>query len=323
MKRNSWDHQAIWIGILAVAGFLFPVITRAPYLLHIGINIFLWSMLALGIRLVLITGHLNAAQATFMGMGAYTSALLAMKLNWSFWLCLPVSGLSTALLALIIGFPTLRLKGAYFVMVTFGITEVFRHIWMMWKSLFGGPQGLLNIPKPDVINITTLTIAFTSKVPFYYLALGLLLVTLVVMRRIDLSQMGKTLRAIPQAETLAESVGINVMKYKILAFVIGSFFAGLAGSFYAHYLTYASPWDFTWMNSQYMLLYTVIGGAGSIVGPVLGCIVMLGLDEILRPLKQYMPIILGSVLVIVLIYLPGGLITIPERLRSVLKRRQT
>jgi len=322
MQNKILDRKNVIILLFIVIGFLLPLGMKDPYLLHIFITIYIWSILTLGIRLVLLVGPLNLAQAGFMGMGAYTSGLLAMKLGWSFWLCMPAAGMVATLLALCIGYPTLRIKGAYFVMVTFGVTEVFRHIWMMWSSLFGGPQGLLGIPRPDPIHLAGLTIAFTTKVPFYYLSLILFMITVFVMHRIDLSRMGLTLRAIPQADLLAECVGVNIMGYKVAAFAIGSFFAGIAGSFWAHYFTYCSPEDFTFIASFYMLMYAVMGGMGSVLGPIVGCFVMLGLDEILRPFKQYMPIILGFILIGVLLYVPGGFISIPERIRAQFQRRE-
>jgi len=246
---------------------------------------------------------------------------LVMKLGWSFWLAMPAAGLISAFLSILVGFPTLRLKGAYFVMVTFAITEVCRQIWMMWKDLFGGVEGLLGIPRPAPIGLAGMMISFNSKVPFYYLAFLLFLFTVLVCQRLDKSHFGLTLRSFPKAELLAECSGINVMRHKVIAFVISSFFAGLAGSLSAHYFTYASPWDYTWTNSLYMLLYTVIGGVSSVSGPILGCFVMLSLDEVLRDFKQYMPIILGAILIIVLLFLPGGLISVPERIAAFLKRR--
>lgn len=301
-------------------GFLLPLLLD-PYFLHICINIFIWSILTLGIRIVLLTGYFNAAQAGFMGMGAYFSALMAMELGLSFWLCLPLAGLMTALLAVIIGFPILRIKGVYFVMATFALTEVFRHIWMMWKDLFGGPQGLLGIPRPDALHIAGWTISFTTKLSFYYLAFFLFLIALAMARRIDLSRFGMTLRAISQTDLLAEAVGVSLIRYKVTAFALGSFFAGIAGSFSAHYYTYASPWDFTMISALYMVMYAVVGGMGSFLGPVLGCFVLLGLDEILRPFKEYIPILFGLILIAVLRFLPGGIITLPERILSLVKRR--
>jgi branched-chain amino acid transport system permease protein len=322
MQNSILSKKNVMIVLFLAAGFLLPLVVTGPYQLHIIIAIYIWSMLTLGVRLVLLAGPLNLAQASFMGMGAYASGILAINLGWSFWFCLPVAGILTALLALGIGYPTLRIKGAYFVMVTFGVTEVCRHVWMMWSSLFGGPQGLLGIPRPDPIHLPGLTIAFTSKVPFYYLALILLLITVLVMHRLDRSRVGLTLRAIPQADLLAECVGVNIMGYKVAAFVIGSFFAGIAGSFWAHYFTYCSPWDFTYVASFNMLIYAVMGGLGSVLGPIIGCFIMLGIDELLRPFKEFMPIVLGFILIGVLLFVPGGFISIPERIRSQFRRRK-
>ncbi len=322
MQSKNNQRQKGIVFILVFLGIIFPLLFRDPYILHILISIYIWSILTLGIRMVLLAGHLNCAQASFMGAGAYGSGVLALKLGWSFWLCLPAAGIIAAFLAIGIGYPTLRIKGAYFVIVTLGLTEVFRHIWMMWESLFGGPQGLLGIPMPDPIRIFHWAIVFNTKVPFYYLALLLFLLTVWVMHRFDLSRVGLILKAIPQSDLLAECLGVNIMKYKLTAFAVGAFFAGLAGSFWAHYFTYCSPWDFTLGASFTMLLYAVMGGIGSVAGPIIGSALMLILDEVLRPFKEYMPIILGLILILVLLFVPGGILSIPGKFRHVLKRSQ-
>ncbi|MBI5605199.1 MAG: branched-chain amino acid ABC transporter permease [Deltaproteobacteria bacterium] len=320
MQNKNNLLQKGFVTILVLAGIFLPLLIKDQYILHIIISIFIWSILTLGIRMVLLAGHLNCAQASFMGLGAYGSGVLALKLGWSFWLCLPAAGIIAAILALGIGYPTLRIKGAYFVIVTLGLTEVIKHIWMMWTGLFGGPQGLLGIPMPDPIRVFNWVILFNSKVPFYYLALILFLLTVLVMHRFDLSRVGLILKAIPQSDLLAECVGVNIMKYKLTAFVVGAFFAGLAGSFWAHYFTYCSPWDFTLGASFTMLLYAIMGGIGSVAGPIIGTALMLILDEVLRPFKEYMPIILGGILVLVLLFAPGGILSIPEKFRHALKR---
>lgn len=321
MNNSRSTPRALFTLFLISVSFLLPFVLEDPYVLHFMITLFIWSILTLGIRILLVAGQLNAAHASFMGMGAYMSALMVMKLGWSFWICLPLAGIISALLALCIGFPILRIKGAYFVMATFAITEVFKHIWMMWKNVFGGPQGLLGVPGPDPIHIAGWTISFTTKVPFYYLGLILFLITLLVIRRIDKSRFGMALRAISQTESFAESLGVKVIWYKVLAFAAGSFFAGIAGAFWAHYTAYVSPWDFSIMSSLYMVMYAVIGGMGSFMGPVLGCFVLLGIDEMLRPLETYVPIFFGSVLILVLRFFPGGIITLPGQIRSLIQRR--
>ncbi|MBS4023576.1 MAG: branched-chain amino acid ABC transporter permease [Dethiobacter sp.] len=305
---------------LVVIAFLAPLVITNSYTLHILITIFIWSMLTLGIRLIMLVGHLNAAQAGIFGMGAYASALLAIRLDLSFWLALPLAGIFCALLAIPIGYPTLRIKGTYFVMATFALTEVFRMIWMRWSGLFGGPRGISGIPRPDAINFLWLNIRFVGKVPFYYLGLILMLITIIFMYRIDNSRIGKTFRCIPQAELLAECIGINILKHKVIALVIGSFFAGMAGSFYAHYSTYISPWDYTWMKSTQMLMYAVVGGTSAVAGPVLGSFVLIGLEEWLRPLQEYVPIFTGVILILVLRFLPGGLLSIPEKVSGLTKK---
>ena len=322
--KNNTHVQKIIVAALALASLIFPLMLKDPYVLHIAISIMIWSMLTLGIRLVLLAGHLNVAQASFMGMGAYASGVLALKLGWSFWLCLPVAGVIAAALAVIVGLPTLRIKGAYFVIITLGLAEVCRRIWMMWDSLFGGPQGLLGIPPPDPIKLGDLAIMFTSKVHFFYLAFILFAITVFVMRRFEISRAGLILKALPQADLLAECSGVNIMKYKVAAFALGAFFAGIAGSFWAHYFTYCSPWDFTLGASFTMLMYAVMGGTGFIAGPIVGCAVMLTLDEVLRPFKEYVPLILGIILIVVLLFIPGGFVSIPGRIRdAVMNRRES
>lgn len=321
MKNKDSNIKKAIVAVLVLAGLAFPLVASDPYILHIVISIMIWSILALGIRLVMISGHLNVAQASFMGMGAYASGVLALKLGWSFWFCLPAAGVIAAILAVAVGYPTLKIKGAYFVIITIGLTEVCRRIWMMWDSLFGGPQGLLGIPTPNPIRLGSLVILFDSKVHFFYLALVLFLLTIFVMRRFEVSRAGLILKSLPQADLLAECTGVNIMKYKLVAFTIGAFFAGLAGSFWAHYFTYCSPWDFTLGASFTMLMYAVMGGVGSIAGPILGCAIMLTLDEALRPFKEFMPLVLGTILIVVLMFIPGGFVSIPGKIREGLKRR--
>ncbi len=317
---NKASIKKIIVAIAVLVGALLPFFIEDQYILHIFISILIWSIMALGIRIVLISGHLNVAQASFMGMGAYASGVLATKLGWSFWFCLPAAGLVAAFLALLVGLPTLRIKGAYFVIITIGLAEVCRNVWMMWDSLFGGPQGLLGIPTPNPIKLGGLEITFLSKVDFFYLALILFLLTVFVMYRFERSRAGLILKSIRQADLLAECLGVKIMKYKLAAFALGAFFAGLGGSFWAHYSTYCSPWDFTLHTSFTMLIYVMIGGMGSILGPIVGCALMMTLDEFLRPFKEFVPLILGTILILVLLFFPGGFVSIPERLRKVLRR---
>jgi branched-chain amino acid transport system permease protein len=311
---NKAYIKNIIVAVAVMVGVALPLIFKNQYIIHIFIAMMIWSIMALGIRVVLISGHLNVAQASFMGIGAYASGVLAVKLGWSFWFCLPAAGLIAAFLALLIGFPTLRIKGAYFVIVTIGLSEVCRNVWMMGDKLFGGPQGLLGIPTPDPVKLGSLEIMFYSKVEFFYLAFILFLLTVFILYRFEKSRAGLILNSIRQQDLLTECLGIKIMKYKLAAFVLGAFFAGLGGAFWAHYFTYCSPWDFTLHNSFTMLMYVMIGGLGSILGPIVGCVVMIATEEVLRPFKEFVPLIMGTILILILLFFPGGLVAIPQRL---------
>lgn len=314
--KNNNKFKKATIPFLFIIGLLLPLITSSQYHIHILITIIVWSIITLGLRLILLVGYLNAAQAGLMGIGAYASALLVMRLGFSFWHSILLAGFVSAFIAALLGFPILRIRGAYFVMATFAVTEVFRMIWMRWSGLFGGPSGISGIPRPDPINIFGMTIEFVGRIPYYYLALLLLIIVTVIMHRIDVTSLGRVFRSIPQSELLVESVGINLIRYKVLAFSIGAFFAGIGGAFYAHYFTYISPLDYTWTNSLIMLMYTIVGGTATVAGPIIGSFVLITIGEVLRPVEVYVPIFLGIILILILRFLPEGLISIPHRVGS-------
>lgn len=289
---------------------IFPIFTQDPYVLNILITTGIWTIAAWGVRLIMSTGQLTLGHAAYMAIGAYTSALLVMKVGLSFWVAFPLAGVISTLVALLIGYLTLRIKGVYFAIITFAFAEIIRLIIIHWPNLLGGYGGLANIPAPHPF----LTIRFSSRLPYYYLLLALILITYLVMVRIDQSRLGKIFSSIHESDTLAESIGINIMKYKIMAFCIGCFFAGLSGSFYAHYFNFTSPEFFTIWQSIYCLIFVLVGGAGSVFGPLVGSFFLTLIPEILRVAKEYEPIIYAIILILVMFLLPGGLISLPARL---------
>lgn len=291
---------------------IFPFITQDPYILNILITTGIWTIAAWGVRLIMSTGQLTLGHAAYMAIGAYASALLVMKGGLSFWIAFPLAGLISALIALLIGYPTLRIKGVYFSIITFAFAEIIRLIIIHWPSLLGGYGGLTNIPAPQPF----LNIRFTSRLPYYYLLLALALITYAVMVRIDQSRLGKIFSAIHESDSLAESIGINIMKYKIIAFCIGCFFAGLSGSFYAHYFNFTSPEFFTIWQSIYCLIFVIVGGAGHVFGPLLGSFFLTLIPEILRVTREYEPVIYALILILIMFLLPGGLISLPGRLKG-------
>ncbi|MDY7033448.1 MAG: branched-chain amino acid ABC transporter permease [Thermodesulfobacteriota bacterium] len=319
MFKNR-SFKSFSIIILVLFFFSVPLLTDDPYYLHILIMVILHITLALGLRLILISGHISIAHAGFMGIGAYTSALLVVKAGFSFWTALFLSGLCSALFAMVIGRLILRVTGIYFGIITMALGEILRLIWMRWKDLFGGATGILNIPPPSPIHVPWIArIEFTSKIPYYYLALVIVLITIYVMHRIDRSRFGMTLFALNDKETLAESLGVDTMLYKNVAFGIACFFAGVAGSFYAHYFYYICPYDFTFNQSLHIILYTVFGGVRTIVGPIVGVSFLAVLMEALHLADEYSTILFGVALIVVMLFMPEGLIDLGKRL-PIIKR---
>lgn len=284
-------------------------VIKDRYILHLLIVIFIYIILSQGMRMILLTGNINLAHAAFMGIGAYIYSILALKTGLNVWLCFLSGGLSAALLAAIVGSATLRLKGHYFAFVSFALCELIRQIWMKWK-LAGGVGGMMNIPAPE-FDLAGLTIDFGTKRPQYFFALFIMLLTVVVLNRLDKSSVGRSLRAIAQQPILAQCVGLNVTNYKVIIFSLSCFFAGLAGAFYAQYTSYISPYDFTFMASFYILVYVVVGGMGSVLGPIFGTVILIGIQETLSPYPASIPIILGVILIAVMLRSPMGLTGFP------------
>jgi branched-chain amino acid transport system permease protein len=307
MDKVKLGHLIVLIVLLTL-----PVATRDPYFLNLFITVGIWTTSVWGVRLIMSTGQLTLGHAAYMAVGAYASTLLTMKAGLSFWLAFPLAGMISSLIALLIGYPILRIKGVYFSIITFAFAEIIRLIIVHWPDVLGGYGGIPNIPPPQPI----FSIRFTSRVPFYYLILAISLATYLFMVRIEKSRLGRIFSSIHESDTLAESIGINIMKYKMIAFCLGCFFAGLSGSFYAHYFNFTSPEFFTIWQSIYCLIFVIVGGVGSVFGPFLGSLFMTLVPEFLRGAKEYEPVVYAIILILIMFLLPGGLVTLPDRLRG-------
>jgi branched-chain amino acid transport system permease protein len=306
MDRRKAIYLLVLVGLAA-----FPAFTQDPYILSILITTGIWTTSVWGVRVIMSTGQLTLGHAAYMAVGAYASTLLTMKVGLSFWLAFPLAGLISSLVALLIGYPTLRIKGVYFAIITFAFAEIVRLLIVHWPSLLGGYGGIPDVPPPSPI----FTISFKSRIPYYYLILAVCLFTYWVMVRIDKSRIGRIFSSIHESDTLAEAIGINIMRYKVTAFCIGCFFAGLSGSFYAHYFNFTSPEFFTIWQSVYCLLFVIVGGVGSVWGPLLGSFFMTLIPELLRVTRELEPVIYAVILIVIMFLLPGGLVTLPSRLR--------
>jgi branched-chain amino acid transport system permease protein len=303
--------------------FLVPIFVRGAYPLHvliiIGINIILTSSL----RTIATTGQISLAHAGFMAIGAYTSALLMMKLGLPFWATFLMGGIAAALIALLVGYPFVRVRRVYFAMLTLFTGAIIRYTIMEWRGMTGGTSGLLHIPPPNPIVIPgLLNITFDSKVTYYYLILVLVLISLLFLYRMDSSRVGRTLLAIQQGDFVAESVGINVTNFKVLAWCIGCFFAGIAGSFYAHYIRVLTPDSFGIIQAIYIVVYMVVGGRRKFSGAILGAFIFTLIPEVFRGLREYQPFVFVGLLFIVIYFLPGGLVDLPEAIRARIRKRR-
>jgi len=308
--------RQLQLAALVLLLFLVPLFLTSNFYLHMFIMTAVNIIMATSLWLILRSGQLSIGHAAFMAIGAYTSALLTMRAGLPFPMAMPLAGIMAAVIAVLIGYPTLRLKGLFFALVTFAFAEIVRSIFNSFgKDLFGGPSGISAIPHPSFFGIELAT-----RASYYYLVLPLMLLTILVVYRIDKSRIGMNLVAISQADSLAESLGINIMKYKIVAFVIGSFFAGVAGSFFAHYLRHISPESFTFWLSVYVLIYVVVGGLGSIMGPIIGACTLSLFSESFRTFGNYEPIVFGVALILVVMFLREGVVSLPGRLLPLTQR---
>jgi branched-chain amino acid transport system permease protein len=265
----------------------------------IGVN----AMLALSIYVTLSCGLLSLANAAFMGIGAYTAALLTMHTGWPFWAELLAAGALPAVVALLIGVPTLRLSGVYLAMATLGFGEVVRVV-VLNLAFTGGPMGLNGIEQ---------------KTEFWHVAL-LLGLTLFVLARLRRSKTGRAFEAIREDETAARLMGIHVARHKLLAFVIGAVIAGVAGGLNAHYTFVIGPGNYAFENAVEILTMAVFGGTANLVGPVVGGALLTVLPEVLRDLKDYRLAVNGLILVLAVLYLPRGLCD-PRRFKALFGRR--
>jgi len=295
---------------LLLALFLLPVFVKDPFWLNVFIMLFTYIILGVSLYPTVRMGQLAISHAAFMAMGAYTSALLTMRLGLCFWLALPLAGIMAAVLAIPIGALTLRLKGIFFIIVTTGVNEIVRLIIVSWPSVLGGVNGISDIPVPTPITIPGLaTIEFTTRAHYYFLILLLMIGTVVGIHRLDHTALGRIYRANHDSEPLLQSLGVNLMTHKTLIFSTGCFFAGLAGAFFAHYYSILTPDSFgLWASIRY-ILFIQIGGPTSIAGPIVGVLLFAMVEEIFRFALVYQPLILGVIVILVILFLPEGLIS--------------
>ena len=308
--------------IFAIILFLIPIfLTSSEYYLHVfilcGINV----ILAISLRAITTTGQISLGHAGFMSIGAYTSAILAMKAGIPVYGALILGALAAMAVAAIIAFPITRVRTVYLAMLTMFFGTLISLIFTEWRGLTGGTSGLMGIPQLGTISIPGLiNIEFATKLPYSYFILVLALIVILFLYAIDRSYLGMTFKSIAQDEFLAASIGTNIANHKAIIFCIGCFFAGLAGSFYAHYNSVLTPDTFGLFPSLYIMVYVIVGGGKRFAGAIIGAIVLTVLPEAFRVVKEYQPFVFVAVLFIVIFALRGGLVTLPDVIKAQIKK---
>jgi branched-chain amino acid transport system permease protein len=310
-KKSRLNKGMVYAGLILIAA-LIPLFIQSVYYLHIFILVFIYIIATSSLRTIAISGQISLGHAGFMGIGAYTSAILAKQLGWTPWITMPLGGFAAMSTAILVGYPFSRLRTIYFSMVSlfFGIGLI--AVNTIFSKITGGYFGLIGI----------WPLFGRSKVPYYYFFLGLALLCLLILHRLESCRIGMNLRAIDQSHEVAASVGINEASYRVLALAVGCFVGGLAGAGYAHYNLVLSQSSFGLLASVNLLVYMLVGGVGSFAGPIIGAAVMVLIPELFRGLKAFTPYVFAGVLLLVIFVMPNGFVGLSEQVKSWLKRRR-
>ena len=296
------------ISCLVLFLIVFPVFTNDYYRDVMTIT-GMYIVLALGLNIVVgQAGLLNLGYAAFYAIGAYTYAILSTSYGLSFWPGMALGALVAAGFAVFLGAPILKLRGDYFAIVTLGLGEITRIVLNNWDRMTGGPNGIAKINRPVIAGYTLHT-----ALDYYYLVLVIVIITIFAMHRLISSRIGRAWIAIREDEVAAEAMGINTFRLKLLAFVLGSAWAGLAGVFFAAKMAFVSPESFTFFESVLILCMVVLGGMGSIPGIILGALLLVGLPEVFRDFQDYRMLAFGAALVLMMVFRPQGLLGTVKR----------
>jgi branched-chain amino acid transport system permease protein len=316
-----------WIGwgALGVSLVLPIVFSDNRYVVDTATTVLIYVMLGWGLNVVVgLAGLLDLGYVAFYAVGAYTYGVLATQLGWTFWQALPVAGLMAATFGVILGWPTLRLRGDYLAIVTLGFGEIIRVILVNWTELSGGPNGISSIPRPSFFGLPFkppgddptfasffgLEYSPNQRIIFlYYLILALALLTNLFVSRMRKLPIGRAWEAMREDEIACKAMGINARNVKLSAFAIGAMLGGFAGVFFAARQGFISPESFTFNESAIILAIVVLGGMGSQLGVVLASLVLVLLPELGRDFAEYRMLIFGAAMILIMVWKPGGILS--------------
>lgn len=272
------------------------------------------SFISMGVWLTFVIGRINLAQAGFALIGSYTTAILMSKLGVSFWLCLPLSGVVAAAFGFAIGWPVLRLKGVYFAMITLSLTEAARLSALSFPWLTNGPRGIVDLPLPGELSVLGLTLipAFElgDRMAFYYLGGVIMVAGLVLLWLVDTSRVGAVFHSLRQNEDLASSLGINVARYRVVAFMIACFYGGVGGSFFTALQRNVYPQSFQVIDSVYFMIYCFVGGLEFVAGALVGTIALSTTFELLGEFQRYQTVLFSAIMILSILFMPNGILSV-------------
>jgi len=304
------NRRGAVVAVLLVACALVPFVVHSQYVLQVTDTALIYAIVVIGLGILLgFTGQMSLAQAAFFGMGAYASAIASTTLGWSPWISIPFGALFAAAIGAAVGYPCLRLSGHYLALATIGFGIIVQLVFINARSLTNGPDGINSIPPPHLGSL-----ALDTYQTYFYVAYGALLISVYIAWRVKHSRIGRAFEAIRENEIAAQAMGINATHYKVLAFVLASAFGGLAGGLIAHMTRFISPDSYSFDQSVIFLVMLVIGGSATITGAVTGAILLTFLPEFLRPLKDSYIMIYGAAVVLMVIFMPEGIVGLVRRL---------
>ena len=306
LTKSSLGASALLVAVLLVLPH-FLKFHHQDLLIFLVINV----LVVCSYRLVTLSGEWSLIHAVMMGVGAYTAALAFKHIELGMWFTLPLSGGVAALVAALLSFPLFRMTQFYFLIGSFAAGEAIRLLWIHFVGVFGGTGGISGTEPPIIGNID-----FLDSIPYYYLTLAIVSFCLFILYRIEISRIGLTLRAVHWKAPLAESVGVDTWRYRALAFVMGSFFVGIAGGLKVHYLGTVTPNQFGVGFMVFILIWVIVGGYNKFYGPILGVVVLTLFDESIRTFEEFRPAIYGMVLILSILFLPLGLESVPAKIKA-------
>jgi branched-chain amino acid transport system permease protein len=298
------------LGVLVL--LVLPLFATDAYLRHLLVLWMLFALMALSLNIILgYLGELSFGHAAFFGLGAYASAMATVYGGMPFAVGLLAAGLSAAVAGAVIGWIALRIKGPQFAIMTLAFGAILHSVFVNWVDVTNGPLGITRIPPPD---LPVPGVDFGAAVPYYYLVVAFVLGAAWLSRAILASRTGRAFAALRGDDALAASIGIDVFAHKLLGFTLATAVVGVAGSLYAHYLKIITPDLFTLPYMAAMVIMVIIGGKGTIVGPILGAALYVGLLEVLRASGSMRMFVFAVLLTLCVIFLPGGLASLWPRL---------